>query len=60
MGRMLAALMFIGCLGAVDLSAQEKVEFQMPTDPSVWLNSTPITSELLEGKGAVLYFFEET
>ena len=60
MGRMLAALMFIGCLGAVDLSAQENVEFQMPTDPSVWLNSTPITSELLEGKGAVLYFFEET
>ena len=35
-------------------------EFRLPTDPSVWLNSPPISLEILEGKAAMLYFFEES
>ena len=41
-------------------SAQDSEQFQMPTDSSVWLNSPPLTSEMLAGKAAVLYFYEET
>ena len=41
-------------------SAQDSKQFQMPTDPSVWLNSPPLTTEILAGKAAVLYFYEET
>lgn len=40
--------------------AQDSERFQMPTDPSVWLNSPPLTTAMLDGKAAVLYFFEET
>lgn len=39
--------------------AQETADRQLPEDPQVWLNSPPITNKILEGKGAVLYFFEE-
>lgn len=31
----------------------------LPTNPAVWANSGPISMEALEGKAAVLYFFEE-
>ena len=29
----------------------------LPTDPSVWLNTSPLTWEQLSGKGVVLYYF---
>jgi thiol-disulfide isomerase/thioredoxin len=32
----------------------------LPRDPSAWLNSPPLTTSALQGKGAVLWFFEET
>ena len=58
------ALAFVALLGCFAISnvaaAQSEERFQMPTDPSVWLNSSPITTEMLDGKAAVLYFYEET
>lgn len=36
-------------------SAQE-----LPTDPDRWINSPPLTKEMLAGKATVFYFFEET
>lgn len=41
--------------------AQDEVDHNdpFPTDPSAWLNGPPITMAMLEGKAAVLYFFEE-
>jgi thiol-disulfide isomerase/thioredoxin len=32
---------------------------QMPTESASWINSGPLTLESLEGKGVVLWFFEE-
>jgi hypothetical protein len=39
--------------------AQEDANELFPTDAAAWLNSPPISSETLDGKAAVLYFFEE-
>ncbi len=35
----------------------DRLEF--PQDPSLWMNSAPVTSKLLEGKAAFLWYFEE-
>lgn len=32
---------------------------ELPGDPSLWINSPPVSLESLRGKGVVLYFFEE-
>lgn len=32
----------------------------LPTEASAWINSSPITAEMLKGKAALLYFYEET
>src|SRR4051794_34821792 len=31
----------------------------LPNDPAAWLNSPPLTTQALKGKGVVLWFFEE-
>lgn len=36
-----------------------KNEPKLPTHPTAWINSPPITNEMLAGKAAVLYFFDE-
>ncbi len=33
---------------------------RLPTNPAAWINSQPLTTEMLAGKAAVFYFFEET
>ncbi len=33
---------------------------KLPGNSAVWINSPPISTEMLAGKAAVLYFFEET
>ncbi len=33
--------------------------FQFPTNPASWVNSRPFTREQLDGKVAVMVFFEE-
>lgn len=59
--RALACFVLLGCFVVSDIAvAQDSERFQMPTDPSVWLNSPPLTTAMLDGKAAVLYFFEET
>jgi len=42
-------------------SAQTGVDpsFELPQDPRVWLNGTPISTKVMRGKSIVLYFFEE-
>ncbi len=37
----------------------EPAKIQLPADPSLWINSPPVSLESLRGKGVVLYFFEE-
>jgi hypothetical protein len=31
----------------------------LPTSPSSWLNSPPLTTQMLKGKAAVFYLYEE-
>ncbi len=67
-------LMYVGCVMrliglvaisvtvACPLAAQEadsKPVPQMPSYPGMWINSPPITNEMLAGKAALLYFFDE-
>ena len=40
---------------ATPVSAQE-----LPTDPARWINTPPLTKEMLAGKATVFYFIEET
>lgn len=42
-----------------NLAAQDGAT-RLPANPGQWLNSGPISLEAMKGKGAVLYFFEET
>ena len=57
----LAIFVFLGCFAVCDVAlAQDSKQFQMPADPSIWLNSPPLTTDILAGKAAVLYFYEES
>ncbi|MBL9081772.1 MAG: TlpA family protein disulfide reductase [Planctomycetales bacterium] len=42
-----------GVLGSTDA-------VQLPSSPAAWINSPPLTNEMLAGKAAYFYFFEET
>ncbi len=39
--------------------ATNKTVPKLPAHPAMWINSPPITNEMLAGKSAVLYFFDE-
>jgi thiol-disulfide isomerase/thioredoxin len=39
--------------------AQESGEQLLPANPAMWLNSPPLTTDTLKGKGVVLWFYEE-
>jgi hypothetical protein len=41
------------------LQAQDD-DFVLPQDPAAWLNSPPITLDVIKGKAALLYYFEES
>jgi thiol-disulfide isomerase/thioredoxin len=41
-----------------DAPAQDK-QLKLPQDPSLWINSRPLSNNALKGKAAVLWFFEE-
>lgn len=59
----LAALLLVALLNVgVAARAQSFLEItktQLPSNPAAWLNSPPLTTEMLAGKSAFLYFFEE-
>ena len=38
---------------------EETGESLFPNSPNAWLNSPPISSEMLKNKAAILYFYEE-
>jgi thiol-disulfide isomerase/thioredoxin len=41
------------------LAQEDASEFNLPADPSLWINSPPLSKQALAGKGAVLWFYEE-
>jgi thiol-disulfide isomerase/thioredoxin len=56
-----AAIIIAGSMVCEPATSQDESsgEFRLPTDPTMWLNSMPLSSEALAGKGAVLWFYEE-
>lgn len=46
-------------LSATAASAAEGDKLQLPTAPTAWVNSAPITTEMLAGKAAFLWYYEE-
>jgi hypothetical protein len=54
----LLAILLAAALGR-PAPAQDE-DLSLPPDRTRWLNSPPLSMEMLKGKGAVLYFFEES
>src|SRR5436190_17656623 len=55
-----AATAFAFVFAATAAFAAESSPELLPSDPTMWLNSPPLTAEALKGKGVVLWFYEET
>jgi thiol-disulfide isomerase/thioredoxin len=67
--RIVAATLFVlsgSCPGAPPVGASasgkrpEGSAPEFPSDPSQWVNSPPISTEALKGKGVFLWYFEES
>lgn len=41
------------------LAQSRKKEIELPSNPAQWINSPPLSSEMLAGKSIVFWFFEE-
>ncbi|GDY08510.1 MAG: hypothetical protein DWI21_01505 [Planctomycetota bacterium] len=59
-GTCLCWLLLTKAAVGVAQEGDQKTSPKLPAHPSVWINSPPISNEMLAGKAAVLYFFEET
>jgi len=60
LGACLATLAIAFAPISVSVAQQkDKDSIELPADPEAWLNSPPISNEVLKGKAAILYFFEE-
>lgn len=59
-GMALAAIVGMA-VGISPAGAQEigDAKFTFPASPAAWINSPPLTTEMLAGKGAFLWYFEE-
>ena len=53
-----AVLLAFGC-GATAIAEDEAATKLLPAEAGAWINAPPLTPEMLEGKGVVLWFFEE-
>ena len=54
-----AVVLVCGSLASSPVGGQESGEQLLPANPAMWLNSPPLTSDTLKGKGVVLWFYEE-
>jgi hypothetical protein len=55
-----AVVLFLAVVSPPLVWAQENSKLALPSDPSMWINSAPITMEALQGKAALLWFYEES
>jgi len=58
-GFLLATLTSAGSSTALSQGRDSAGSFQFPANPASWVNSQPFTRAQLEGKVAVMVFFEE-
>lgn len=62
MKSLVSCLLVFACSASTFAIAQPGVpdsEIELPSSPDQWLNFPPLSLDQLEGKGVVLYFFEE-
>src|SRR5262245_41779356 len=62
-GDVMRCLSFCGlgivvCLMAARPAAAVENEL-FPSEPAAWINAPPLSAEMLKGKGAVIWFYEE-
>jgi thiol-disulfide isomerase/thioredoxin len=57
---LIAAIWLLAAIALATARGQDASTELLPSDPSMWLNSPPLTTTALKGKGVVLWFFEET
>ncbi len=53
-------MFLVSACGGLSIAQETGAGLNLPADPGAWLNSCPITAEMLQGKAALLYYFEET
>lgn len=62
--RMLAAIIYgstlLGMVASPGQLTAQETDFQLPANPGNWINTPPINMDVLAGKAAVLYYFEES
>ncbi len=58
-GKAVLATVFLVSLAGTAIG-QDSSGPILPTDAGAWINSTPITAEMLKGKAALFYFYEES
>lgn len=59
-GICLCGLLLFRAVVGIAQEGDAKTAPKLPGNPAAWINSPPISNEMLVGKAAVLYFFEET
>jgi hypothetical protein len=58
-GWLLSCWIVVGLTNCVaQEEATNKAQPKLPAHPAMWINSPPITNEMLAGKAAVLFFFD--
>jgi thiol-disulfide isomerase/thioredoxin len=55
-----ASLCLAGQARLLAQSPEQNISLPLPADSASWINSSPLSMASLEGKGALVYFFEET
>lgn len=53
-------ILLSAAVGSAQDAADKKSTPKFPSNPAAWINSQPLSTEMLAGKAAVLFFFEET
>jgi thiol-disulfide isomerase/thioredoxin len=56
---LVSAALACGWLATTPAQGQETGQRLLPANPAMWLNSPPLTTDALKGKGVVLWFYEE-
>lgn len=58
--RLAFAFVVLASIASVATSAAPADDaFRLPSNPAAWLNSQPLTNDMLAGKAALLWFYEE-
>ncbi len=55
---MAVALLACAAAGTSPARGQSAPPVRLPSNPAQWLNTPPLSPQMLQGKGIVLFFFD--